>query len=932
MNVPTATYRLQFSSSFTFTDAEKIIGYLRKLGISHLYASPVFKARTGSTHGYDVTDGRVLNPELGGEEAFQLLIRKCAETGIEWIQDIVPNHMALSAESPFIVDVMENGPLSRYYSFFDIDWEHPYEALRGRFLIPVLGQSFGKCLENGELELKFRPDGLLVTYYDHWFPLRMESYAMVFGRCVPALRELLGEGDHDLFKFLGILYTVKNLSDRNVKERYDQIGFVKTMLWELYEGNEVIRNQCNLVLRECNGENSDTDRWAMLDAILSDQHFRLTFWKTATEELNYRRFFTVNDLIAVRVEDNEVFNLTHKALIDMTINGTIQGIRIDHIDGLIDPATYCARLRTQAPLSYIVVEKILAENETLRKTWPLQGTTGYDFLSMVNQLSVDGRGRKIFDRIYRGISEDDRSFDDLVIGKKRLIIGRHMAGDIDNLALQLKAIAGRDRRGSDITMYGLRRALVELLTFFPVYRTYVNESEYSTCDREVLDRAFNAARGAQDDYVMELEYIALFLGLDETDTSPEVAAERRRFVMRLQQFTGPLTAKGVEDTAFYTYNRLVSLNEVGGFPGRFGIRRKDFHAFCTQRQRDWPHTMNATATHDTKRGEDTRARINVLSELASEWSRHVRKWYQLNKSARQLRSDGEALPLANDEYLLYQTLIGSYPSENTDPQNFIQRIKDYMIKAVREGKETSSWIRPNEQYEDALLQFIDKVLEDRPENTFLNDFLLFQKKVSWYGMFNSLMQTTLKMTAPGIPDFYQGTELWDFSLVDPDNRRPVDFDLRMKMIDEISAMEENTEYIDQILRTPFDGRIKMLLVQRLCRIREEFKAVFLEGKYLPLQVTGIRRHSLVAFMRVEKGNALLIAVPRLVSGFVPEGTFPTGENVWGDTQVTLPRKFVTGMWRNLVCSGEPVAAGPGVRAAVLFDRFPVAVCAAASQS
>lgn len=932
MNLPTATYRLQFSSSFTFTDAEKIIGYLRKLGISHLYASPIFRARTGSTHGYDVTDGRVLNPELGGEEAFEPLIRKCTEIGIGWIQDIVPNHMALSAESPFIVDVMENGPLSRYYSFFDIDWEHPYDALKGRFLVPVLGQSFGKCLEGGELELKFRPDGLLVTYYEHWFPLRMESYATVFGRCVPALRELLGDGDHDLFKFLGILYTVKNLSESNLKERYDQIGFVKTMLWELYEGNEVIRNQCDLVIRECNGGNNDTDRWVMLETILSDQHFRLTFWKTATEELNYRRFFTVNDLIAVRVEDSEVFRLTHKALVDMTINGTIQGIRIDHIDGLMDPAIYCARLRTQAPLSYIVVEKILAENETLRKTWPLQGTTGYDFLSMVNQLSVDGRGRKTFDRIYRGISDDDRTFDELVIGKKRLIIGRHMAGDIDNLALRLKAIAGRDRRGSDITMYGLRRALVELLTFFPVYRTYVNESEYSRCDREVLDRAFNAARGAQDDYVMELEYIALFLGLDETDTSPEVAVERRRFVMRLQQFTGPLTAKGVEDTAFYTYNRLVSLNEVGGFPGRFGIRRKEFHTFCSLRQRDWPHTMNATATHDTKRGEDTRARINVLSELASEWSLHIRRWFQINKSARQSRSDGEPMPSANDEYLLYQTLIGSYPPENADPRKYLQRIKDYMIKAVREGKETSSWIRPNGQYEDALLRFIDNVLDNSPESSFLKDFLPFQKKVSWYGIFNSLMQTTLKMTAPGIPDFYQGTELWDFSLVDPDNRRPVDFEKRMKLLDEIDANEENPAFLDQILTTPYDGRIKMFLIRRLCRLREQFYAEFSEGDYFPLQVTGIRRHSVVTFVRVYKGNVLLVAVPRLVSGFVPEETYPMGEDVWGDTRVVLPRKFGTMKWRNLVCPGEPLVAGSGIRSAALFDRFPVAVWAAELQS
>ncbi|MBN1757690.1 MAG: malto-oligosyltrehalose synthase [Chitinispirillaceae bacterium] len=927
MNIPTATYRLQFSSAFTFADAKRIVDYLGKLGISHIYASPIFKARTGSSHGYDVTDGRVLNPELGGEDAFGPLIQKCRNAGIGWIQDIVPNHMALSAESPFIVDVMENGPSSRYYSFFDIDWEHPYEVLHGRILVPVLGQTFGKCLEKGELKLKFENGGLRVFYYDHWFPLRMESYATVFGRCVGALRELLGDGDHDLYKFLGILYTVKNLSESSLDERYDQIGFVKTMLRELYEANPVIREQCDSVLRECNGDNNASDRWALLEAILAEQHFRLTFWKTATEELNYRRFFTVNDLIAVRVEDDEVFRLTHKALIDLTINGTIQGIRIDHIDGLSDPSTYCARLRTQAPLSYIVVEKILGQDEHLHVTWPVQGTTGYDFLNMVNQLSCDMRGQKTFDKIYRWITGEDRSFDELVVGKKRLIIGRHMAGDIDNLALRLKAIAGRDRRGSDITMYGLRRALVELLTFFPVYRTYVNETEYGDSDQEVLRRALNAARGAQEDYVVDLDYIASFLDIDEADISAEVAALRRRFVMRLQQFTGPLTAKGVEDTAFYSYNRLVSLNEVGGAPERFGIRRKEFHRFCSVRKRDWPHTMNATATHDTKRGEDTRARINVLSELPGEWGSNIRRWYQLNKPARLQRHHSGPMPTANDEYLFYQTLTGCFPQDDFDRDTFTKRIKEYMIKAVREAKETSSWIRPNETYEQALLAFIDKVLGE-PESPFLSDFIPFQKKVAWYGILNSLMQTTLKMTAPGIPDFYQGTELWDFSLVDPDNRRPVDFTTRSKMLDEIVLKGENSDYIDEIVRKSRDGRIKQFLIHRLCNVRKRYSDVFTGGEYIPLQVTGARRHSLVAFLRVDSSDAVAVAVPRLMTGVVGVGRMPLGKAVWDDTAVTLPRKYAHMEWSNEFDRAGPVLKGPVLAAENLTARFPVAVLTA----
>ncbi len=925
MNIPSSTYRLQFSQAFPFEKAGPVTEYLKKLGISHIYASPIFKARRGSSHGYDVVDPREINPELGGEAAFGELLRNCEKNGIGWIQDIVPNHMALSAENPFIVDVIENGPLSRYYAYFDIDWNHPYKALNGRILIPVLGRSFGKCLESGELQLRFDSSGIHVAYYDHRFPLRMESYAEVFGRCIPELRELLGDADQDLLKFLGVLYTVKNLPGAgDLGERYEQIGFVKTMLWEIYRNNDIIREQCDRVLGECNGDNGEADPWRSLEKVLESQYFRLTFWKTATEELNYRRFFTINDLIAVRVEDDKVFTTTHQLVFDLIVTGRIQGVRIDHVDGLFDPASYCAQLRTRAPESYIVVEKILGRGEELPATWPVQGTTGYDFLNIVNQLYCDRRGKKVIDQTYAAVSEEDCTFAELIAGKKRLIIGRHMAGDIDNLALRLKMLAGLDRRGVDITMYGLRRALVELLTFFPVYRTYVDEYAFHGADVAVLKRALDAARAAQVEYVPELDYIESFLGIDAAQRSERRTTERRRFIMQLQQFTSPLLAKGIEDTALYSYNRLVSLNEVGGYPDLFGIGSDEFHRFCSLRASRWPHSMNTTATHDTKRGEGTRARINVLSELEGEWAEKVELWHMLNGGALSRDETGRTIPVMNDEYLYYQTLVGSFPFPPVDYEEYRTRIGKYMIKAVREAKEHSSWIRPHEEYERALLRFVNETLPETGENPFLAAFIPFQSKVAWYGMLNSLSQTVLKLTAPGVPDFYQGSELWDFSLVDPDNRQPVDFDLRGRMIDDLAGRGREPEQISDLMADPRDGRIKMLLIMRLCALRRRMHALFTDGKYLQLEVSGRWSESVTAFMRCLGESAALVVAPRLMTRIVTEGRFPTGREIWGDTSVLLPPDRSGLLWTGGIVDQE-IQGGGSLLVGDLLGAFPVTV-------
>jgi (1->4)-alpha-D-glucan 1-alpha-D-glucosylmutase len=927
MNTPVATYRLQFSPEFTFEKAVYIVTYLKKLGISHIYASPIFKARKGSAHGYDVADPRIINPELGGNNAFDALQGICASNGIGWVQDIVPNHMTLSSENPFLIDICENGPLSRYYNLFDIEWDHPNTALKGKLIVPILGNLFGKCLEAGELKLEFISTGLWITYYDHRFPLRLESYASVFSRGTDALRDVLGDSNPDLLKFLGVLYTIKNLPGTNdIKERYEQIGFIKTLLWEMYSSNAIIRQICDQVISTCNGNGSEADRWALLESILSEQYFRLAFWKTATQELNYRRFFTVNDLIAVRVEDETVFNITHELIGSLVQENKIQGLRVDHIDGLYDPATYCERLRKLAPEAYIIVEKILADHEGLPEAWGMQGTTGYDFLNMVNRLFCNPGGKRAIDKTYATISEDKHTFEEMVADKKRLIIGRHMAGDIDNLALRLKALAGKDRQGIDITMYGLRRALVELLTFFPVYRSYITEKDLTSTDWLVLKKALDDARLSRDEFIPELDYIEAFLGLDtNASSSSQEFIERRQFIMRLQQFTGPLLAKGIEDTALYSYNRLVSLNEVGGHPELFGIEIEDFHAFCSQRAAHYPNAMNATATHDTKRGEGTRTRINVISELGTEWFQKVRRWHVINHDALTFNEDGEQMPVLNDEYLFYQTILGSFTFEPENLEFYRMRIEEYMIKATREAKIHSSWIRPNEAYENALKKFVKVTLSSEAPNPFLDEFTPFQKKIAWYGIINSLSQTTLKMTAPGVPDIYQGTELWDFSLVDPDNRRPVDFESRISLLDELLLRENDPLLLKELITAPQNGAIKMFLITKLLHFRSRMAELFASGKYTHIDTKGIFADSIVAFLRTNEDSACLIVVPRMLTKIIKEGEMPIASALWGDTSLQLPQKYTNRKWVDILTNKTLSVKNDHLAIGDILTQFPVSV-------
>lgn len=937
MQIPLATYRIQFTAAFDFQDAKAISSYLADLGISDLYASPIFTSRQGSTHGYDVTDPQNIDPELGGEAGFEAAIEELRKYGLGWLQDIVPNHMAFHSQNPMLVDVLENGPDSQYHNFFDIDWNHPYGGINGRVLAPFLGKFYGDCLESGELQLQYSQNGLSINYYGLSFPLRIESYSNVLMHNLERLRDELGRNSPDFVKFLGVLYALKYIpSGEAGRERYDQITFIKRMLWELWNDSAAVRQYIEENIQVFNGEANKPETFNLLDSLLSEQFFRLSYWKVGNEELNYRRFFTVNDLICLRVEDQNVFDTIHALVLRLIQEGKVTGLRIDHIDGLYDPAQYLNRLRDHAPEVYINVEKILEPHEELSLNWPIQGTTGYDFMSKMNCLFCQQSSRSEFDSIYYQFISRSTPCETLVDENKRLIIGKHLAGDIDNLAHLLKQISDRHRYASDFTMYGLKRALVEILAMFPVYRTYISREGSRKADQECMKDVLRRAKENIPTFTNELYFIEKFLLLEFDDhLSQEDKELWLHFLMRMQQFTGPLMAKGVEDTVFYVYNRLVSLNEVGSSPCQFGISSEDFHNFNQSRSAQWPHAMNASATHDTKRGEDVRARINVLSELPQEWDSQLRNWSAINSplkdSLPKEAAYSSTVPSANDEYLLYQTLLGAFPFDSAEHPQLIERIKEYVIKAIREGKVSSNWMRPEMAYEDAFMKFIDRILEDTEDNLFLQVFRPFQKKIQHYGILNSLSQTLLKITSPGVPDFYQGTELWDLNLVDPDNRRPVDFDLRRSYLKEIKSKSKPKAksksnllgYIDEILKTPEDGRIKLFLIYRALQARQSHQELFRRGGYQRLTVLGSLKSHVVAFARDLGDTRAIAIVPRFLTSLIKEGEFPLGEQVWHETRIVQP-PGTSSVWQDAI-TGQEIRGEDTLWLKEILTHFPVAL-------
>ncbi len=925
MNNPSATYRIQFSRSFGFQSASSVIPYLSKLGISDLYASPIFKAAKGSLSGYDVVDSNQLSPELGEMSDLEELSARLKNHEMGWIQDIVPNHMAMDSDNGILMDIFVNGYNSQYFNFFDVDWGHPPAEPNKRLLAPFLGKFYGECLEDGDIALTYGPDGFKVTYYDLAFPLRIESYPCFF-KDLSGLKGRVDKEDPDFIKVLGILYVLKTLSSsEDTEERCNQIKLIHRTMWELYNTNVAIRTMVDENIREFNGEKGKPESFNSLDDILSQQFFRLSFWKVAAEEINYRRFFCINDLISLRMEEESVFNHTHRLIFDLIRRHIVTGLRIDHIDGLYDPTTYLKKLRTIAPAAYIVVEKILNPVEDLPHFWPVQGTTGYDFTNYVNELFCQKENERAFSKIYSTITGSKNLFEDVANNNKRLIIQEDMSSDIHNLAQVLKVISSRDRHGSDITLNALQRALNEVLGAFPVYRTYISDVVVSHDDRKYILDAVDRAIANYPALLHGLNFLRRFLLLDFPDyVSDEEKKSWLLFVMRFQQFTGPLMAKGVEDTTLYVYNRLVSLNEVGGRPDHFGYSLSEFHAFNAKKRNFWPDSLNTTSTHDTKRGEDVRARINVLSEVPEDWLKNIRNWVKMNRG-RKKRVRGIAVPDRNDEYFLYQTLIGAFPFSDSEYPELVQRIRAYIVKAVREAKVHTAWLKPDIEYEDAYVSFAEKILSHSGENVFLQDLVPFARKIAHFGMLNSLSQAIIKITSPGVPDFYQGTELWDLSLVDPDNRRAVDFEKRREMLESILDQEDSNidQLIQALLNTIEDGRIKLFLIHRSLKARKSHPELFRKGSYMPLELEGKFKNHVIAFARQYQNQWAAVIAPRFLTYLVQDGDFPFGREIWKDTEVIMP-DCPTFEWRNVITS-EALSTSRVLPIGDILQSFPVAL-------
>ncbi len=930
MILPKATYRLQFCKNFTFGDAERILFYLAELGISHIYASPIFKAAPGSMHGYDVVDPNQINPELGTREEHDSLIDAVHRRGMYWMQDIVPNHMAYARENPLLMDILEKGRFSRYYNFFDTNPHHSSEMLQQQILAPFLGKFYADALEAGEILLRFDQDGLAVHYYDHRYPLKLETYPDVFLTNLEQLERELGNESPDLIKFIGVIELFRSIgTEGNRDHDYDQTGHAKVMLWRLYTVNASIKQHIDRVIEFFNGQAGKPKSFDMLDELLSKQIFRLSFWKVASEEINYRRFFSINNLICLRQEDPEVFEYTHQMVREYVEQNKWDALRVDHIDGLYDPGQYLSRLREAAGDKYLTVEKILSKGEQLPSAWPVSGTTGYEFVNVLNGLFCRKERQNDFVKLYYKFTELHMPYARLVTDKKRLITGKHMAGDIDNIAHIMMKIANRDRYGRDVTLYGLKRALVEIMAHFPVYRTYVTPQYLRDEDRQYIEQAYFSALAESPGLIHELDFIKKFLLLTFNGnelTGPELN-QVYHFIMRFQQFTGPLMAKGFEDTVLYIYNKLISLNEVGGNPAGFGFTLQEFHSFCAQRNKSRPHTMNASATHDTKRGEDVRARINVLSEIPREWRQRIQNWTRLNRAKKSKNAHGRYMPDYNDEYMIYQTLVGAFPFDGISDE-FVSRMKEYIIKAVREAKVHTAWIKPDMDYEQACLSFVEGILEDEEENRFLQDFIPFQRKIARFGIWNSLSQLLIKVAAPGIPDFYQGTELWELSLVDPDNRRGVDFTRREAYLREIlrNLEHDRLSTIKSLLDNREDGQVKLFLCYSVLHIRKKFAKVFENGTYEPVRATGKYRDSIIGFLRRYEKTAVMVVAPRFLTSLIAENEAPTGE-LWANTAVAVPIGLKAAMWHNRITE-KPLIAGRQMLVSEVLADFPAAILTA----
>ncbi len=874
--IPTSTYRLQLHKGFTFDDAAAIAQYMYDLGISHVYSSPYLQAAPGSMHGYDVVDHQRVNQELGGREAHERFSKRLGQNGLGQVLDIVPNHMSLGQENRFWWDVLENGLASRYASFFDIDWQPQEERLRDKVLVPILADQYGRVLQDGGIKVTRNVDVFLVEAAGQSLPVTPNSLPAILNRAAEYSRS-------DTLSFLSASFgrlPVPDASDRRaVLARHRD----KTVLWKLLKrlcAEEPV--VCEAIDRSIAETNANLDA---LDDLLNQQYYRLAYWKTADQQLGYRRFFDVNTLIGLRMEREHVFEETHALLIDWLRRGVLDGVRVDHPDGLRDPLEYFHRLRQHVPDGWIIGEKILEPGEYLRESWPIDGTSGYDFLNVAAGVLVNPAGMAELTKIYGEFTGEPTHFQSIAHDKKINVMEQALGSDVNRLTSVFVEICETNRNQRDFTRIEIRRALREIAACFAIYRTYVvpDRDEITDEDRSYIERAITCAKDNRTDVDPTLfDFIRDVLTL-------QVRGRREtEFVLRFQQFTSPVMAKGVEDTAFYCYDRLIALNEVGADPAKDGTSVAEFHAYNAKMQATHPMTMTTLSTHDTKRADDVRARLVVLSEIPREFRQTLRRWSRLNAK---LRSDD--LPDRNTEYFYYQTLVGAWPISP-------DRLHAYMQKATREAKQRTSWTANNKEFEDALKRFIDGTLENAP---FVADLEQMVARVRDAGRTNSLAQTLIKHTSPGVPDLYQGSELWDLSLVDPDNRRPVDYQLRRSLLEEMKSLP-----LTRILERADDGLPKMWTIFRALHLRKEHPQWFgADGAYEPLEVSGRRREHAIAYMR---GGHTITVVPRLTLGL---------DGAWGDTSIVLP----DGVWTNRLTS-EEFPGGP-LRMDRLLRQFPVAL-------
>ncbi len=966
--IPDATYRLQLNESFTFRDAETLVPYLHDLGISHLYLSPIFKSRSGSTHGYDVCDYGQLSPALGTPEEFETFIAAVQAHNMGVIMDTVPNHMGIGDPcNLWWMDVLENGPASVYAAYYDIDWQPVKPELRDKVLIPILEDQYGVVLEDGKLPLIYENGSFYFDYYGLKLPVAPDTYPLILADLVEPIKATVGETNENLLEFQSILTALSHLPPRTTldlpaqTERHREKELIKRRIATLMESSPEVRAAVEEGIRQMNGTVGSAHSFDRLDYLLGQQSYRPAFWRVAAEEINYRRFFDINDLAAIRVEVPQVFEDTHRMTFALLGQGKINGLRIDHPDGLWNPPQYFRRLQAgyitallqnqgiepeaipqavegwfathqHVPL-YVIVEKILSKTEPLPQDWMAYGTTGYDFMNAVNGLFVDGDNRRPFTAIYERFTKADLDFAGIAERSKEMIMHMALASEINTLSHDLERINEKHRRHRDYTLTGISFALREVIACLDIYRTYISEpGTVSERDKQYINAAIRRAKRRNPrtarsifDFIQDTLLLRNLHEFDEPDQE-----QLLRFVMKFQQVTGPVMAKSVEDTAFYVYNRLVSLNEVGGQPEHFGTSVADFHEQNIDRVNAWPHAMLSTSTHDTKRSEDVRTRIDVLSEIPAEWNAALSRWKRLNAHHR-TGSGEDVMPGRNEEYLLYQILVGAWPIEPYSPEEFEQfceRISAYMLKAAKEAKINTSWINPNEEYDAALEKFVKGALNTKTTNRFLEDMGRFQQRIAALGRWNSLAQHLLKLTSPGVPDIYQGTEIWNLSLVDPDNRRPVNYERRRTLLADLNARMsavDRVAFACELVENATDSRIKLYVTRQTLNYRCNHTQLFTDGDYQPLDAAGDRAKHICAFTRSLGNETVLVAVPRLVATLTHGlDQPPLGVELWGDTSLRLSPGDARS-YTNLF-TGEHIAAENGaLPAGKLFANFPVAL-------